>query len=53
MIPVMKACRVHRFGPPEVIVFEDVLRPAPGEGEVLVRVRASGVGPWDVLCPEN
>ena len=47
MIPVMKACRVHRFGPPEVIVFEDVPRPAPGEGEVLVRVRAAGVGPWD------
>jgi NADPH:quinone reductase-like Zn-dependent oxidoreductase len=41
----MKACCVHRFGPPEVIVFEDVPRPAPGEGEVLVRVMAAGVGP--------
>jgi NADPH:quinone reductase-like Zn-dependent oxidoreductase len=43
----MKANRVHRFGPPEVIVFEEVERPVPGEGEVLVRVKAAGVGPWD------
>ena len=43
----MKACRVHRFGPPEVIVYEDVPRPVPGAGEVLVRVKAAGVGPWD------
>jgi hypothetical protein len=43
----MKAVRVHRFGPPDVITFEDVERPIPGEGEVLVRVKAAGVGPWD------
>jgi NADPH:quinone reductase-like Zn-dependent oxidoreductase len=43
----MKACRVHQFGPPDVISFEDVARPQPGEGEVLVRVKAAGVGPWD------
>jgi NADPH:quinone reductase-like Zn-dependent oxidoreductase len=43
----MKANRIHQFGPPDVIVFEDVDRPVPGEGEVLVRVKASGAGPWD------
>ncbi len=43
----MKANRIHRFGPPEVIVFEDVGKPEPGEGEVLVAVKASGAGPWD------
>jgi len=43
----MKANRIHQFGPPDVIVFEDVDRPVAGEGEVLVRVKASGVGPWD------
>lgn len=43
----MKANRVNRFGPPDVIAFEDVARPVAGEGEVLVRVRAAGVGPWD------
>ena len=43
----MKACRVHHFGTPDVISFEDVARPDPGAGEVLVRVKAAGVGPWD------
>jgi NADPH:quinone reductase-like Zn-dependent oxidoreductase len=43
----MKASRVHRFGSPEVIVVEDVPRPEPGPFEVLVRVSAAGVGPWD------
>lgn len=43
----MKACRVHRFGPPEVITVEEVDVPRPGTGEVLVRVTTAGVGPWD------
>ena len=43
----MKANRVHDFGAPDVIAFEDVPRPIPGEHEVLVRVKAAGVGPWD------
>ncbi|OWJ69195.1 NADP-dependent oxidoreductase [Inquilinus limosus] len=43
----IKAARVHRFGPPEAIVIEDVERPEPGEGQVLIRVAAAGVGPWD------
>jgi NADPH:quinone reductase-like Zn-dependent oxidoreductase len=42
-----KACRVHTFGGPEVISFETIGRLDPGEGEVLVRVKAAGVGPWD------
>lgn len=44
---MMTACRVHSFGPPAVIGLERVEMPVPGEGEVLVRVRAAGVGPWD------
>ncbi len=43
----MKAWRVHAFGPPEAMRFERVARPAPGAGEVLVKVHAAGVGPWD------
>src|SRR4051794_21047395 len=43
----MLAARVHAFGPPEVICIEQVSRPSPGAGEVLVRVEAAGVGPWD------
>ena len=43
----MMAWCVHAFGPPDVMTFEQVLRPAPGHGEVLVKVEAAGVGPWD------
>jgi NADPH:quinone reductase-like Zn-dependent oxidoreductase len=43
----MLAWRVHKFGPPEIMILERVLRPDPGAGEVLVDVHAAGVGPWD------
>ncbi len=43
----MRAAKVRRFGPPDVIVLEETPLPVPGEGEVLVRVKAAGVGPWD------
>jgi len=43
----MQAARIHRFGPPDVIELEQIERPAPSEGEVLVQVGAAGVGPWD------
>ena len=43
----MMAWRVHEFGPPDVMRFERVPRPNPGPGEVLVKVEAAGVGPWD------
>src|SRR3954469_10764700 len=43
----MMAWRVHEFGPPSVMRFERVLRPDPGPGEVLLKVEAAGVGPWD------
>src|SRR2546430_17347748 len=29
-VPTMKAVRIHQFGPPDVIVYEDVPRPLPG-----------------------
>jgi NADPH:quinone reductase-like Zn-dependent oxidoreductase len=45
--PLMNAVCVHHYGGPEALVFEQVLRPRPGAGEVLIRVRAAGVGPWD------
>jgi NADPH:quinone reductase-like Zn-dependent oxidoreductase len=49
----MKAARIHSFGGPEVIVVEDVAVPVPASGEVLVRVAAAGVGPWDALIREG
>jgi NADPH:quinone reductase-like Zn-dependent oxidoreductase len=49
----MKAVRINRFGPPEVIVVEDIPKPSPGKGEVLVRVAAAGVAPWDAIIREG
>ena len=49
----MKAARIHRFGPPDVIVLEDVPRPSPDLDQVLIRVAAAGVGPWDALIREQ
>src|SRR5947209_9232237 len=43
----MMAWRVHEFGPPNVMRFERVPRPNPGPSEVLVKVEAAEVGPWD------
>ena len=43
----MMAWRVHEFGPSETMRFERVPVPTPGHGEVLVKVHAAGVGPWD------
>ena len=43
----MQAIRVHHFGGLNSLVAEDVPRPAPGDGEVLLRVKAAGVGLWD------
>ena len=43
----MKAVVVHQYGGPEVLKFEDYPDPAPGPGEVLVRVAATSVNPID------
>jgi NADPH:quinone reductase-like Zn-dependent oxidoreductase len=43
----MKAVRVARFGPPEIISIEEIPNPEPGDGEVVVQVKAAGIGPWD------
>jgi NADPH2:quinone reductase len=43
----MKAIVVHEFGGPEVLKFEDVPTRRPVAGQVLVRIRAAGVNPYD------
>jgi len=44
----VKAIRIHSLGGPEVLTWEDVPDPQPGEGQALVRVEASGVNFIDV-----
>jgi NADPH:quinone reductase len=43
----MKAILVHEFGGPEVLKLEEVPTPKPAAGQVLVRVQAAGVNPYD------
>ncbi len=43
----MKAVRIHTYGGPEVLKFEDAPRPEPAPGEVLIKVNAAGVNPVD------
>lgn len=45
----MRAVVITRPGGPEVLELRDVPRPAPGEGHVLVRVRASALNRADLL----
>src|SRR4029079_6442647 len=47
MSKTMKAIRIHNYGGPEVLHYEDAPRPEPQAGEVLVRVLAAGVNPID------
>jgi len=46
-IQTMKAIRIHEYGGPDVLKYEDTPRPQPGAGEVLIRVHAAGVNPFD------
>jgi len=45
----MKAIRYHSMGGPEVLVWEDVEKPSPASGEVLVRIHVVGVNFADTL----
>lgn len=49
----MKAVVIDQFGGPEVMKVREVETPRPGYGEVLVRLRASGVCYHDILCRQG
>jgi NADPH:quinone reductase-like Zn-dependent oxidoreductase len=44
----MRAVRIHEDGGPEVLVLEEAPDPVPGDGEVLVRLRASALNHLDI-----
>jgi len=44
---LMKAIRIHNYGGPEVLQYEDAPSSKPAPGEVLIRVHAAGVNPAD------
>ncbi|MEU6331828.1 NADP-dependent oxidoreductase [Streptomyces sp. NPDC047049] len=49
----MKAVRLHEFGGPDVLRYEEVAVPEPAPGEVLVRVHAVGLNPPDWYVREG
>lgn len=49
----MKAIRLHEFGGPEMLRYDEVPVPAPQPGEVLIRVHAIGVNPPDWYVREG
>lgn len=44
----MKAAVLHRYGGPEELTYEDVPTPVPGPGDVLIKVAAAGINPFDM-----
>ena len=44
---MMKAVRIHEYGGPDVLKYEDAPRPHPEPDDVLIRVHAAGVNPVD------
>ena len=45
----MKAIRIHEFGGPDVLKYEDIPEPQPGPNEIQVRVIAAGVNPGSCM----
>jgi NADPH:quinone reductase-like Zn-dependent oxidoreductase len=46
-MPMMKAIRIHTYGGPDVLKYEDAPRPIPNDDDVLIKVMAAGVNPVD------
>jgi NADPH2:quinone reductase len=46
---MVKAVRIHEYGGPEVLRYEDVATADPGPGEALVRHTAIGLNYVDVM----
>lgn len=53
MSEMMKAVRLHEFGGPDVLRYEEAPRPTPGPGEVLVRVHAASINPPDLYLRDG
>jgi NADPH:quinone reductase-like Zn-dependent oxidoreductase len=51
--PLMKAIRFHEYGGLAVLKYEEVPRPEPQAGEVLIQVRAASVNPFDLAVREG
>ena len=53
MNDMMKAVQLHRFGDPEVLLYEDTPRPEVQAGEVLIRIHAASLNPPDLYLRDG
>ena len=49
----MKAIRIHEFGAAENLTVDEIEKPVPKEGEVLIRAEASGINFADIMLRQN
>ena len=49
----MKAVRLHRFGAPDVLAYEDVPTPHAGPGQILIKVESAAVNYADLMRRRN
>ena len=49
----MRAIAIEEFGGSDKLQRVDLPTPEPGSEEVLIRIRAAGVGPWDVMSRQG
>lgn len=49
----MRAAQVTAMGGPDVLRIAELPDPTPGPGDLLIRVEAAGVGPWDTKMREG
>jgi NADPH:quinone reductase-like Zn-dependent oxidoreductase len=49
----MRAIAIEEFGGSDKLQLVDLPTPEPGPEDVLIRVRAAGVGPWDVMSRQG
>ncbi len=49
----MKAMQINEFGGPEVMKYQDVADPTPGEGEAVVEIQAAGVNFTDIYSRQG
>lgn len=53
MTDKMKAVRLHAFGGPDVLCYEDAPMPMVNAGEVLVKIHAAGINPPDLYLRDG